>query len=91
MTQGCGTEVLPTLLAQPQRMNVWIAVGILIEHDGVSNGDALAASRAYPYGHGASLDDIADRSPPDDFIPTHSRLAMSTQLGPTVTELAGPR
>ena len=43
-----------------QRMNVWIAVGILIEHAGLTNGDALAALRAYAYGHNASLDDIAD-------------------------------
>jgi hypothetical protein len=44
-----------------QRMNVWIAVGILLEHAGLSTADALAALRGYAYGHGASLDDIADR------------------------------
>ena len=43
-----------------QRMNVWIAVGILIEHAGLTNSDALAALRAYAYGHDADLDDIAD-------------------------------
>ena len=44
-----------------QRMNVWVAVGILIEHAGLTNADALAAIRAYAYGHSASLDDIADQ------------------------------
>ena len=43
-----------------RRMKVWVAVGILLEHAGLSNADALAALRAYAYGHGASLDDIAD-------------------------------
>jgi hypothetical protein len=43
-----------------QRMKVWIAVGILLEYAGLSNEDALAALRAYAYGHGASLDDVAD-------------------------------
>jgi len=44
-----------------QRMNVWVAVGILIEHAGLSNADALAALRAYAYGHSVSLDDIAHK------------------------------
>ena len=43
-----------------QRMNVWVAIGILIEHAGLTNADALAALRAYAYRHHASLDDIAD-------------------------------
>ena len=41
------------------RMNVWIAVGILIEYADLTNADALAALRAYAYGHSANLDDIA--------------------------------
>ena len=56
-----------------QRMNVWIAVGILIEHAGLTNGDALAALRAYAYGHDAGLDDVAadlttQRLPPDALL-----------------------
>ena len=43
-----------------QRMNVWVSVGILMEQAGLTTADALAALRAYAYGHGASLDDIAD-------------------------------
>ena len=43
-----------------QRMNVWTAIGIMIEHAGLTNADALTALRAYAYGHNASLDDIAD-------------------------------
>ena len=41
------------------RMNVWIAVGILIEYADLTNADALAALRAYAYGHSANLDDVA--------------------------------
>ncbi len=55
--------VQPTWMLSPsvaQRMNVWVAVGILIAHAGLTNADALAALRAYAYGHSASLDDIAD-------------------------------
>ena len=44
-----------------QRMNVWVAVGILIEHAGLTNADALAALRGYAYGHSLSLDDIAHK------------------------------
>jgi len=56
--------VLPIWMSNPsvtQRMNVWIAVGILIEHAGLTNADALAALRAYAYGHNAGLDDVADQ------------------------------
>jgi hypothetical protein len=54
-------------------MNVWVAVGILIAHAGLTNADALAALRGYAYGHSASLDDIADdltthRLPPDALL-----------------------
>jgi len=54
--------VVPTWMLRPsvtQRMNVWVAVGILIAHAGLTNADALAALRAYAYGHNSSLDDIA--------------------------------
>ncbi len=44
-----------------QRMNVWVAVGILIEHAGLTNADSLAALRAYAYGHNVSLDEIAHK------------------------------
>jgi hypothetical protein len=55
--------VVPTWMTRnsvTQRMNVWTAVGILIEYAGLTNADALAALRAYAYGHSASLDDIAE-------------------------------
>lgn len=42
------------------RMNVWKAVGIMIEHAGLSNSDALATLRAYAHAHDADLDDIAN-------------------------------
>jgi hypothetical protein len=55
--------VLPRWMLRPavaRRMNVWVAVGILIAHAGLTNADALAALRVYAYGHSPSLDDIAD-------------------------------
>jgi hypothetical protein len=57
-----------------QRMSVWVAVGILIAHAGLTNADALAALRGYAYSHSASLDDIADdlithRLQPDALLP----------------------
>jgi hypothetical protein len=69
--------VLPRWMLRPavaQRMNVWVAVGILIAHAGLTNADALAALRGYAYGHSASLDDIADdlithRLKPDALLP----------------------
>jgi hypothetical protein len=50
-----------------------VAVGILIEHAGLTNADALAVLRGYAYGHSASLDDIADhlatqRMHPDELL-----------------------
>ena len=39
-----------------QRMQVWVGVGILIEHAGVSNADALAALRAYAFAEGVDID-----------------------------------
>lgn len=41
------------------RMNVWVAVGMLMEHSSVSNTDALAALRAYAFGHDTTLDEVA--------------------------------
>jgi hypothetical protein len=42
-----------------RRLNVWLAVGMLIAHAGVSSSDALAMLRAYAYRAGDSLDDVA--------------------------------
>ena len=76
MTPFEGTLLPRWMTSAPvtQRMNVWVAVGILIEHAGLTNADALAALRAYAYGHSASLDDIADhlttrRLQPDALLP----------------------
>jgi hypothetical protein len=49
------------------RMNVWVAVGILIEYARLSNDDALAALRAYAFGNNQNLDQVADQL-------THRRL-----------------
>lgn len=43
------------------RMNVWVAVGILMEHSKVTNSDALAALRAYAFGHDTTLDDVSNQ------------------------------
>lgn len=47
--------------AVTNRMHVWVAVGILTEHAGLQDVDALAALRAYAYSHDSTLDDIADK------------------------------
>lgn len=57
-----GFESLPPWLSNhsvTRRMQVWIAVGILIEHAGLDNADALAALRGYAFSHDISLDDVA--------------------------------
>ena len=41
------------------RMNVWVAVGLVQEKRPLDNADALAALRAYAFEHQATLDDIA--------------------------------
>jgi hypothetical protein len=54
---------LPAWMASPparQRMNVWVAVGILTGHAGLHSADALALLRAYAFGHGLTLDDLAE-------------------------------
>jgi hypothetical protein len=44
-----------------ERMHVWIAVGILMEHAGVGNDDALAALRAHAIAKNESIDETASR------------------------------
>ncbi|CAA9301696.1 MAG: hypothetical protein AVDCRST_MAG48-1374 [uncultured Friedmanniella sp.] len=43
------------------RMDVWSAVGVLVAASSLQNTDALALLRAYAYGQGTSLDDVAAR------------------------------
>ena len=57
-----------------QRMNVWVAVGILIGHAGLSGTDALAVLRAYAFGHSVTLDEVAENM-------TTQRLDPETVLG----------
>lgn len=44
-----------------QRRNVWMAVGLLVEHAGLTSEDALALLRGYAFAHGSTLDDTAER------------------------------
>jgi hypothetical protein len=44
-----------------RRLNVWVAVGMMIEHTHLSSANALDLLRAYSYGHDTTLDDTADR------------------------------
>lgn len=53
---------LPTWLnVEPvtNRMNVWVAVGMLMERAALTNPDALAMLRAYAFGHGIALEEVA--------------------------------
>jgi len=43
------------------RMDVWVAVGMMMATGGVGNDDALAVLRGYAYGHELSLDEVAHR------------------------------
>lgn len=52
-----------------ERMNVWVAVGILIEHAALTNPNALAALRAYAFAHGLSLDQVADDLATERLLP----------------------
>ena len=48
-------------VAADRRLNVWLAVGMVIGHRAMTNVDALALLRAYAFGHGLSLDDLAEQ------------------------------
>jgi len=43
------------------RLNVWVAIGIVMEHGSISNGDALSALRGYAFSHDENIDDIAEQ------------------------------
>ena len=80
-----GTRLPVWMTNQPvaQRMNVWTAIGIMIEHAGLTNADALTALRAYAFGHNASLDDIAG--------PPHHPAASSRRPTRLTVQLFFPR
>jgi len=60
LQDGTRLPVWMTNHSVAQRMNVWVAVGILIEHGDLTNTAALTALRTYAYVHSTSLDDIAN-------------------------------
>ncbi len=62
VTSGSHVALPPWFDNEPvaDRMHVWVAVGILIEHAGMSNADSLAALRAYAFSHDVTLDELAD-------------------------------
>lgn len=44
-----------------RRLNVWVAVGMVIGHRAMTNADALAVLRAYAFAHELTLDDLAEQ------------------------------
>lgn len=61
-TGSTGTFAPPLWLGADSvidRMNVWVAVGLLQEETPLDNAAALAALRAYAAQHQATLDDVA--------------------------------
>lgn len=44
-----------------RRLDVWVAVGMVIGRTGMANVDALALLRAYAFGHDLDLDELAAR------------------------------
>jgi hypothetical protein len=52
-----------------QRMHVWVAVGILIAHAGLRNGDALEALRTYAFANDETLEGTAAQLMSQDLRP----------------------
>lgn len=53
---------LPTWLnstSVTERMNVWVAIGMVADAGRLTNADAIATLRAYAFGRGATLDAVA--------------------------------
>jgi hypothetical protein len=76
-------NAVPAWLHNPQltqRLHVWVAVAILMEHCGVDDDDALAALRAYAFAHDETIDGTAgllmsQELRPDMVLDTDDRLA----------------
>jgi hypothetical protein len=54
--------IFPSWLTREQvdeRMNVWVAIGMLMARQPLSNDDALALLRGYAYSHNLTLDQVA--------------------------------
>lgn len=73
-SRGTGTHRLE--LAAERRLDVWVAVGMVIGQTGMSNLDALALLRAFAFGHDLDLDALAARL-------TTAELAVDALLGAT--------
>jgi hypothetical protein len=52
-----------------ERMNVWVAIGMLMARLPVSNDDALAVLRGYAYSHNLTLDQVARQMTDRDLEP----------------------
>lgn len=62
VAEGLDGVTMPTWLnAAPvqERMRVWAAVGVMLARSDVSNADALALMRAFAFGQGLTLDEVA--------------------------------
>jgi hypothetical protein len=46
--------------ATARRLDVWVAIGIVMARDDQRGGDALSLLRGYAYSHDRSLDDVAE-------------------------------
>jgi hypothetical protein len=47
--------------AASHRVNVWVAIGMLVEHARLESDDALSVLRGYAFSHGSTLDDVSLR------------------------------
>jgi hypothetical protein len=59
--------------AARRRLNVWVAVGMVMGRMTMTNLDALALLRAFAFSHGLTLDDLAEQV-------THRELPLSALL-----------
>lgn len=51
----------PNLTNVSNRVQIWVAVGMVMERVNLVNADALAALRAYAFSHEATLEDVAEQ------------------------------
>lgn len=55
--------------AAADRVNVWVAIGMLVEHARLESEDALSVLRAYAFSHGSTLDDVSLRLTSRELVP----------------------
>ena len=87
---GTTYPVWMTGASATQRMRVWLAVGLLTGHAGLSSADALAVLRAYAYGNRLTLDDVAEAVTIRQLDPRRSRRCLKALIGEELLQVRSP-